>query len=211
MCGRAVRTSPADVLCQLFDLRELPPELPVRYNLAPTQPIPVIREAGKLELLRWGLAMKNPKAGGFNARAESLGSRTYSGARRCLVVVDGFYEWRKSGGRRQPFVVQRADGAPMALAGLSDTTGACAIVTAPARGVVASIHDRMPIVLEHDDWAAWLDPTRDVRPILASASADRLAMHAVSPRVGNVHNDDAGLLVPVPDGVSEAPRSLGLF
>jgi putative SOS response-associated peptidase YedK len=99
MCGRVIRTSPVEVLKQLFDLTSVPDALPDRYNLAPTDPIPVIRYPRELELLRWGLEMPNARMAGINARVESLSKPLYREKlrdKRCLIVTDGFYEWRST-------------------------------------------------------------------------------------------------------------------
>src|SRR5580658_1127789 len=101
MCGRVIRTTPAELLKQLFDLASMPDVLPDRYNLAPTDPIPVIRHPHQLELLRWGLKMPEARMAGINARIESFAKPIYRDKlkdQRCLVVVDGFYEWRSVAG-----------------------------------------------------------------------------------------------------------------
>jgi len=116
MCGRYKLSTPGDELWEHFDLHgEQLPLLP-RFNIAPTQPIPVIRTPHALELLRWGLPMANPKAGGFNVRVESLAAPMYREAirqRRCLILADGFYEWRAEGKQKQPFLLQRNDRNPV--------------------------------------------------------------------------------------------------
>jgi putative SOS response-associated peptidase YedK len=117
--------------------------------------------------------------------------------KRCLVVVDGFYEWRQGPSPRQPHLLQRADGAPLVLAGVADDTDGCAIVTVPARGVVSAIHDRMPMVLEREAFAAWLDPRSDVQPLVERASGDALAMAPVGMEVGDVRRDDVSLATPI--------------
>ena len=186
MCGRATLSTSPDELRQVFGLGETP-TLTARYNIAPSQPIAVIRAsaapasgARRVELLRWGLVpswAKDAKIGAkmINARVESLTTRpAFRDAlehRRALVLVDGFYEWEKRGAVRQPFFVHRADGKPFALAGLWDRwtspsgggngTGevieSCAIVTCPAAPPCDRLHDRMPLVVPPPLWSLWLD------------------------------------------------------
>jgi putative SOS response-associated peptidase YedK len=223
MCGRLVRTSPVAVLRQLFDLSSAPAELADRWNLAPTDDVPVIRRKGELEVLRWGLAMPHPRLAGINARVESLGRGLYRDSvkrMRCLVVADGFYEWKTLPGgatrRRQPYLIARDDHGPLLMAALYDEGGGCAIVTAPATGVVATLHDRMPVILDRAAGDAWIDPQLTelsrVTALLAGARATGLVTYPVSDRVNSPKNDDPSLT----ERVSEArlPRvgeTLSLF
>ena len=220
MCGRVLRTSPVELLTQLFDLLAAPNDLRDRYNLAPTDPIPVIRTPRHLELLRWGLEMPSIRMAGINARVESLSKPIYREKvreKRCLVVVDGFYEWRALGGKKQPYLIAREDRAPLVMAGIYDSSGRCAIITAPAAGVVASLHTRMPVLLEREAFDTWLDPAvKDVREVLAKASGDGLTCYPVSTRVNAVRNDDAMLVTRVPEPVAEVKetakgKTLSLF
>ena len=138
------------MLAQLFDLASMPDVLPDRYNLAPKQPIPVVRFPRQLELLRWGLDMPDPKMAGINARVESLTRPIYREKlrdKRCLVVVDGFYEWKGVAGTKHPYLIAREDKAPMVFAGIYDSTDGCAIITTAFQGVVATRHDRMPVLI----------------------------------------------------------------
>src|SRR5580692_6512124 len=126
MCGRASLSADHDELREAFGLTEMPAEMLPRYNMAPRQPLPIIREPGRLDLVRWGL----PKLGhglGVNVRVETVARapayRESFWHRRCLVVVDGFYEWKHEGKTKQPFRVCRPDRKPFALAGIwQDTT-----------------------------------------------------------------------------------------
>jgi len=223
MCGRVIRTSPVELLAELFGLALLPEALPTRYNLAPTDSIPVIRAPGTLEMLRWGLTLPDPKHAGINARVESLHWSHYRDnlrERRCLVVVDGFYEWHTHEGKRSPYVLFRRDGKPLVFGGFFDTSNGCAILTKPSQGVVSTIHARMPVILERDAWATWLDPhTSDVIPILNAANANGLTAYPVSHAVNSVKNDDARLLerAPAPEeeatgnGAKREASQLGLF
>ncbi len=214
MCGRVIRTSPVEILRQMFDLVSVPEDLRDRYNLAPKQPIPVIRRPHRIELLRWGLDMPDARMAGINARVESLSRPLYREKlrhTRCLVVVDGFYEWKSIAGKKFPYLISREDRAPMVFAGIYDSTDGCAILTAPSQGVVAALHDRMPVVLQADAFAAWIDPAvNDVSPILARATADGLVCYPVSRDVNDVRNDKATLIDPVPEPVPVG-KTLSLF
>ncbi len=161
--------------------------------------------------------MPDARMAGINARIESLTKPIYRDKvrdKRCLVVVDGFYEWRSVAGKKFPYLIARQDKTPMVMAGIYDATDGCAIITAPSQGVVAALHDRMPLVLQPDKFAAWIDPSvKDVRPILAKASADGLTCYPVSRAVNTVRNDDPRLIERVPEPVAELPKgkTLGLF
>jgi putative SOS response-associated peptidase YedK len=200
MCGRLILADPADVVAQLLGIVEMPPEWPTRYNLAPTELVPIVREPGRLELFRWGLKLDNPRAGGFNARMESM--RLYDTTKRCLVVASSFYEWRRSGASKQPHLVKRTDGQPVVFAGIYDDTGGVAIVTCPASGIIADLHDRMPVVLERPLFDTYLDPETDIGPIFAAASASALTMYPVGPRASSVKNDDPSLIERISEPVA---------
>ena len=204
MCGRATLTVPAEELRKLFGLEQLVPLAP-RFNIAPSQLIAVIREPKQLTLLHWGL--KSGERTAINVRAETVArAPMYRDAfrhRRCLVIVDGFYEWQRRGKAKQPFLVRHKDGVAFALAGIWEHAGAggeasdaCAIITGPAKAVVAELHDRMPIVIAPQHYARWLDPKE--RPTeLLSSDASQLVAHPVSSLVNSTKNDDPRLLDPV--------------
>jgi putative SOS response-associated peptidase YedK len=230
MCGRtALTASPAD-LREVFGLGDVP-ALGAHYNVPPSSPVAVVRvmrasSARKLETLRWGLVprwAKDPKIGNklALARAETVAStsafRDALRTHRCLVAVDGFYEWRREGkAPSAPFFVRRPDGRPFALAGLwsrwvsadGEVIESCAIVTQAARPPVLAIHDRMPLVLEPEAWGAWLDPgltdPRALEPLLAPRTPELVA-YAVSSYVNDPRHDDAACLEPAPE---PAQRSL---
>jgi putative SOS response-associated peptidase YedK len=194
------------------------------YNVAPTVDVAGLlhdREGTRLlDAFHWGLIpswAKDPSIGNrmFNARAESLMSkpafRQAFTTRRVAVIADGFYEWRKDADkRRQPFYIVRADGAPMTFAGLwavwRDREGgeqspwirSCTIITTDANEEVAPIHDRMPVLLEKENLDAWLEidgpGPEELESYLRPAPAGSLILRAVGRRVGNVRNDDPGLL-----------------
>jgi putative SOS response-associated peptidase YedK len=224
MCGRAKLSTPVETLREAFQLDEVP-DLPARYNIAPTQPIPVVRSPHRLDLLRWGLMIANAKGrgGGINVRVESVARapayRDAFRARRCLVVVDGFYEWKKNAtGRSQPYIVQRQDRRPFALAGIWDrgvtldgeVLESCAVLTGPARGVVAQVHDRMPIIVPASEYARWIDgDAKEVADLLVP-SADGLVAYAVSTIVNSPTIDDSRCVEAVAESET-APRNLTLF
>jgi putative SOS response-associated peptidase YedK len=207
VCGRATLTTDPEELRKIFELQQGPDMAP-RYNLAPSQPIAVIREPHRLELLRWGL----PKGhgAGINVRVETVARapayRESFWKRRCLVVVDGFYEWKKEGNARRPFAVRRADGKPFALAGIwehsvtSDgkVTDACAIITGAANGVVAPLHDRMPLIVPTKGYARWLSQDARTPELLKliETDASSLVSYAVNPLVNSAANDDPRCLEP---------------
>jgi putative SOS response-associated peptidase YedK len=186
MCGRYAITLPPQALRSFFGFVEQP-NFPPRYNIAPTQPVPILRAIATgtgsperhLTLMRWGFLpqfVKDPKTFPLiiNARCETLldkpAFRAAARRRRCIFIADAFYEWRtETAGTRKfkrPFLLRRRDAAPLALAGLWETwTGpngeeqdtACIITTA-ANGATAALHDRLPAVLEEDSLDLWLDP-----------------------------------------------------
>jgi putative SOS response-associated peptidase YedK len=179
MCGRYTLSSPGEVIADLFGLTE-PPRLQARFNVAPTQQAPVVRVLAPgsppaLELLRWGLVpywAKEASIGNrlINARAESAAEkpafRQSFRKQRCLVVADGFYEWKKEGPAKQPFLIRREDRLPFAFAGLwaswRDPAGppleTFTILTTAPNDLLRPLHDRMPVILARDDHALWLDP-----------------------------------------------------
>src|SRR6187431_3035475 len=207
MCGRYKLSTPGDELWEHFDLHGEQLPLVPRFNIAPTQPIAVIRVPHTLEFLRWGLPMANPKAGGFNVRKESLAAPMYRDAirqRRCLILADGFYEWRTAGKHKQPFLLQRSDRQPFAFAGIwadlrlpsGELTPSAAILTTAPRGVAAQVHDRMPVILSAEHQSRWLDPSARYKELL-EPDADALELVAVSSLVNSVKNDDPRLIEPI--------------
>ena len=223
MCGRYVIISTPAAIRAMFGYAELP-NFPPRYNVAPTQPIPVVRLVdGKrsFALMRWGLIpswVKDPK--GFslliNARGESVldkpAFRNAMRRRRCLIPTDGFYEWQP-GAPKRPFFVQRkrdADGSapPLAFAGLYETwTGpngeeidTAAIITTTANRTLSAIHERMPVFVQPQAFELWLDcanvEAEVAAALIAPASEALLEVHEVSTAVNRVANDSAALIAP---------------
>ncbi len=222
MCGRYTVTTPAELVAEVFALAAVP-ELAPRYNVAPTQEAPVVRRTGggrrRLDLVRWGLVptwADDPSIGNrlINARGESAATRpAYRLAwrrHRCLVVADGFFEWRSESGRRQPYWIHPPDGRPIAFAGLwsrwHDAAGerldSFAIVTRDATAELTALHDRMPAILDPDDWTAWLDPGTDpaaLPDLIGRATGGRLDLRRVSRRVNRPEHDDPDCLAAMPE------------
>ena len=197
-----------------LDVEDFPP----RYNIAPTQPIAIVREehhARRFALARWGLVpawVEDPKRFSLliNARTEGILDKPAFGAamkyRRCLVPASGFYEWRRQGKAKQPFWVKPERGGVIAFAGLwetwSDRDGgeidsAC-IVTTSANATVAPIHARMPVVIAPENFELWLTGEADAaNALLRPAPDDLFAAFPVSDRVNKADADDPGLIEPV--------------
>ena len=208
MCGRYKVTETGERVWEWFDIHGDPIRLEPHYNIAPTQNVAVIRKPHELEFLRWGIKIPNPKAGGFNVRVESLGAPFYRDSirgRRCLIIADGFYEWKALGEAKKPYLIQRHDHTPFAFAGMWDKVrvkgvfvDACTILTTKPRGVITEVHDRMPVILPRERFGAWLDP--DARYLdLLEPDADALELVPVSSHVNSVSNDDARCAEPLRD------------
>ncbi|WP_237154659.1 SOS response-associated peptidase [Oryzibacter oryziterrae] len=221
MCGRFALTLPPDAMRRLFRYPEQP-NFPARYNIAPTQPIAIVRESldhtPHFMLVRWGLIpswVKDPSAMSLilNARAETAAEKpSFRGAlrhHRCLIPANGFYEWRRQGDDKRPFFICRRDGKPMAFAGISDhwlgadgsEIDTAAVLTTVANRLMAPIHDRMPVIVDEKDWSVWLNCSdyspKYVAPLMSPADDDLLEAIPVSDRVNAVRNDDAGLIEPL--------------
>jgi len=198
VCGRFTSTTSVTDLASVFEVEEVrAPEMPPRYNVAPTSPVYAVALARgdedkgprrALGTFRWGLVpswARDPSVGNrmINARAEGISKKpAYRNAlarRRCLVPADAFYEWKKRpAGGKLPYAVRRRDRQPMALAGIWEVwrdrdrpdeppLRSCAIVTTEANELMAPIHDRMPVVLERAEWERWLDPATDLSEVEA--------------------------------------------
>jgi putative SOS response-associated peptidase YedK len=220
MCGRFVITSPPAILRQVFGYNEQP-NFPPRYNVAPTQPVPVVfveNGARRFRLMRWGLLpawVKEPRKFTLviNARAETVVEKpAFKNAikrRRCLIPADGYYEWQAFEQYKRPHFIHRHDGQPFGFAGLTETwTGpngeeldTVAIVTAPASADLVALHHRVPVTIRREDFEAWLDcGMHDVESVMALLTAPRegeFVWHQVSTRVNRVANDDAQLILPI--------------
>jgi putative SOS response-associated peptidase YedK len=229
MCGRYTLHVPTRALMDLFDLPEVPDLLP-RYNVAPSQEVPVVRQRGEareLTLLRWGLIpfwSKDPKRGPtpINARSDSAAEkpafRTAFRRHRCLLPADGFYEWKKEGTKKQPVLFRMRDEGPFAFAGLWDRwegpdgqiIQSCTLLTTEPNALVETVHDRMPVILPPEAYDLWLDPSvhepSRVQPLLRPYPAEAMTATLVSPRVNSPREDAPDLIAPI-----EAPTQLKLF
>jgi putative SOS response-associated peptidase YedK len=228
MCGRYVLSQPVEVIAEYFGVDpEAGPGAGVaqglepRYNIAPTQEAPIVR-AGPLgrtlSLARWGLVpywAEDASIGNrlINARSETADAKpAYREAlrrRRCLVPADGFYEWKKVGRARQPFLFRPPAGHLVAIAGLWErwhdgplTLETYTLLTTDANETVAPIHDRMPVLLEPVAFGRWLDPAlrdpAELADLLVPSPAGKLEAVAVSTRVNDPANDDPACLEPLP-------------
>jgi len=228
MCGRYSLTSPVEAMANLFEFSERP-NLAPRYNVAPTQDVPVVlrQDDGTraLRLMRWGLVPHWAKEIGtaplINARAETAANKPSFRAafrkRRCLVPADGYYEWQTTAPGKQPYRIVLKDGGLFAFAGLWDLWTApdgrelasCAFITLAPNPMLAAIHDRMPAILAPEACATWLDPaaTPDALTALLVAYPEmRLRAYPVAKRVGQVANDDPEIVAEVAPEPPPAPK-----
>ncbi len=222
MCGRYALHAPAESLAEDFDAVLEIAALTPRYNAAPLQWLPVVRQrpSGErvIHALRWGLLPAWAKDEGMaarliNARAETLSEKTAFraafGRRRCVVPASGFYEWSRDPAGKQPFYLSPPDGSLLALGGLwerwtratdGQTIDTFAIVTMAANPLVSELHDRMPLILSVDEVGLWLDqstPLARIQQMLIPCPDDRLTAHPVGRAVGNVRNEGPELILPV--------------
>jgi putative SOS response-associated peptidase YedK len=223
VCGRVVQSRPLDELADAYDApadETARMALRPRYNVAPTDPLATIVEdrAGQRRLTaqRWGLLPPTPRRTKnplINARAETIRVNPLFRAalerRRCLVPVDGFYEWQRLADRRQPYFIRPLDGGPLTLAGIwaprgetpaGAVVGTCSIVTTTPLSEISWLHDRMPLILTSSQWTAWLDPRTPgsvIDDLLHSATTEALETHEVALLVNNVRNDGPELIARV--------------
>lgn len=230
MCGRFVSASTPDEIAHYFGAEAAPEAaLEPNFNVAPTNDVYVVLEDGGIRRVaphHWGLVpiwAKSPAMGNkmINARAEGIETKSaYRHAfkkRRCIVPVDGFYEWHKVPGQKvkQPYYISRPDGEPLAFAGLweewrgPDRSGderlrSTTIITTTPNDLMATIHDRMPVILPPSAWDEWLDPDNaevaTLGKLLVPAPSQLLSLRPVSTEVNNVRNKGAHLIDPLPEG-----------
>ena len=231
MCGRFVQKTPLGEIQVLFETAGAVPNMPPRYNAAPTDNLAVVRfnpqtRARALDLLRWGLVplwAKDPSFGPkcINARSETVATnnifRDAFERRRCLIPADAFYEWQKRDGKAQ--AKARKNRSPMrscrrsgifAFAGLwerwknpadGSILRSFTIVTGKPNPLAAPIHDRMPVILPPEAWPVWLGetdaPPEELLAMLVPYPAERMRVYPIGPAVGNVRNDEPGVLEPL--------------
>ena len=222
MCGRFTLSATGDVVAEMFHLTD-PPDLAARYNIAPSQEVAALRATPErpephIGMLRWGLIpfwAKDPAIGSrmINARSETAAEKPSFRAafrrRRCLVIADGFYEWKKEGKRKQPYCIRMTDGSPFAFAGLWEhweqpdgrAIESCTLLTTSPNELLRPIHDRMPVILDSRDYAAWLDPEEQkpnaLAPLLVPYPPDAMTAFPVSTRVNSPSHDAADLVNPL--------------
>lgn len=214
MCGRYTLTATPEQLAELLGLDQVP-DFEARFNVAPTQPVAALRvlvqgEGRQLDLLRWGLVpfwAKDAKIGNkmINARAETVADKPAFRAafkrRRCLVLADGFYEWRRTPEGKQPYYITLEDGGPFAFAGLwerwdkgeGEPLLTCTLITTTPNALMQQVHHRMPVILSPGDYDLWLDPAVQDRerllPLLRPFPAERMLAVPVSTLVNSPRND----------------------
>jgi putative SOS response-associated peptidase YedK len=222
MCGRFTLNQSPEALAEVFDIQQVP-HLAAEYNIAPTQMVATViqnpeSEKREFKQLHWGLIpswAKDPKMGVklINARAETVAQkpafRSAFKHRRCLVLADGFYEWQRQQGKKQPFYFRLQDGQPFAFAGLwerwetptNDEIISCTILTTAANELLQPIHERMPVILEPQDYDLWLDSQvqtpETLQPLLRSYSAPAMAAYPVSTLVNNSRHNSSECIMPL--------------
>jgi putative SOS response-associated peptidase YedK len=223
MCGRYRLSRRKQIIEEHFDTAEWQDDWSPRYNIAPTQPVPVIRQNLKepvreLSLMRWGLIPHWAKdasgaASTINARSETAATkpafRDPIKFRRCLIPADGFYEWAKTSKSKQPYCFEVNDGNLFAFAALWDGwkdssgewTKTCSILTTTPNAVTSYVHDRMPVILDPDSYDLWLDPgmhnVAAISELLKPYDARLMRSYPSSSRINHVANDDGECSRPV--------------
>jgi putative SOS response-associated peptidase YedK len=214
MCGRFTLHTPAAQIKEAFHLPDIPAqELKPRYNIAPSQDIPIIRDTDtgrEMVMARWGLIPSwskesKSKYSTINARIESVAEkptyRTPFKRRHCLIPVDGFYEWKQVAGKKIPHHIHMKDGKIFAFAGLwdhwegeDDSIESCTIIVMPSNEVMKPIHERMPAIIAPAHYDLWLDSRvtdkQEIMQYLTSAPSSQLAPYPVSTWVNSPKNDD---------------------
>jgi putative SOS response-associated peptidase YedK len=218
MCGRYALEL-TDTFKDRFHITNTVPDMPSRYNIAPSQVLPVVvgHSPNRVALMHWGLSRfwsKTGKGGVINARAETLHKKRLFmhllATQRCLVPATGFYEWQRTSEGKIPYHIRLQAPAYFAFAGLYDTWSApdgeqlhtYTIITTVANALVAAIHTRMPVILQHADEATWLNPDitapERLMPLLGPYPAEQMTAYRVGQAVGNPRIDTPELIQPVP-------------
>lgn len=226
MCGRFTLNASPEQLAALFALPEAPVLAP-RYNIAPTQPVGIVRLNSQTHQREWALTVwglipswaKDPSMGArmINARAETVAEKPAFRAafkrRRCLVPASGFYEWQKQGARKQPHYITHADGGPLAFAGLWESwrgpdgseLDTCTILTTEPNELMATLHNRMPVILAPEDYGQWLGSGGDassheldqMRHLLRPFPAAAMKAYPISTYVNNPRNEGDACIAPL--------------
>jgi putative SOS response-associated peptidase YedK len=221
MCGRFVLVSPFTLIAEEFRIRDGKGDLKPRYNIAPGQDILAVlseERINRLSRFRWGLIPSwadDPAIGNrmINARAETVASkpsfRSAFDKRRCLIVADGFYEWRREGKRKSPVYVCMKSQKPFGFAGLYEVwhspegheIKSCTIITTEANDLLRPIHDRMPVIMPREVEDTWLNPNFHDRArllaLLGPYPAGKMKAYDVSPRVNTPVNDSPDNIKPL--------------
>ena len=223
MCGRFTLKEPRRVRLNTINPLDLEDLIP-RYNIAPSQNVLTVVQRGagrEATFMQWGLipSWSTEAKGVINARTETIDEKpSFSESfqrRRCLIPADGFYEWERHGKISQPYYFQMQDEQPFAFAGIWDQwrTGnrliiSCAIITTTANELLATIHNRMPVILPpelHDMWLDDRSPVADLKELLAPFDAEQMKSHAVGYEVNDAKPDHAELLRPVTPNIGVTP------
>jgi putative SOS response-associated peptidase YedK len=222
MCGRFTLTLDPVELREAFDLGEMPTSWIPRYNIAPSQPVAVVTDIAtrNIDFMRWGLVpswAKDISIGNrlINARAETLAEkpsfRAAFARRRCLILADGFFEWKKAkSGPSTPFYIQMEDKSPFAFAGLwelwhspeGDELKSCTIITCPPNARVAPIHDRMPVIFDPRTAWGWLEdrPVGELTGMLKAHKAEDMIAFPISRMVNDPKRDEPAVIKPLESG-----------
>lgn len=222
MCGRFATTYTGEAIAELFNLPQVP-QLPPRYNIAPSQSVGAVRvspgnNGRELTLLKWGLipSWAEDSAIGnrmINARADTLSEKpSFRNAfkrRRCLVPASGYYEWRKSTEGKQPVYIRMKEERPFAMAGLWESwqpsggseIQSCTVITTESNELLKPVHHRMPVIVADRDFEHWLDPDiqgqETLESILQPYPSDKMTFHPVSTLVNSAKNDTPECIEPL--------------
>jgi len=221
MCGRFTLQISPEQLAEIFGLIEIP-VFPLRYNIAPSQKVAVIRQNGdgqnRLDFLRWGLipAWIEDMSIGYkmiNARSETVHDKhSFRHAiryRRCIIPAIGFYEWVEEEKVKKPLYIRMRDGSPMMFAGLweswkspqKDVVESCTILTTASNKLIAPLHDRMPVILHQQEYNAWLDrdstEAEKLKRLYQPYPSELMELYPVSPLVNSTKNEGPDLIKPM--------------
>lgn len=220
MCGRFILGSPFELIAHEFDIRMPAYNLKQNFNIAPSQNIHILINDGERRIVacRWGYIPSWAKDASIgykmiNARAETITTKkSFRNAfrkRRCLIITDGFYEWRMKGSAKAPFFIRLKSGKPFGLAGLynhwrspvGEEHCTCTIITTEANEMLQEIHNRMPVIIERQQYDYWLDPAvsdeRNLLALLKPFPPEEMECYEVSPRVNTPKNNSPDNIKPI--------------